>query len=63
MSRGIKRLIDVMAAATALLLLAPVMAWIAIAIRLTMGPPVAFPAGPAGAARDAVHPGQVQDDA
>src|SRR5258705_12385442 len=40
--RAIKRAIDVVVAALALLLLSPLMALIAAAILLTMGPPVLF---------------------
>ncbi len=42
MTRGIKRLIDLTAASLALILFAPVMALVALAIRLVMGRPVLF---------------------
>ena len=41
-TRGIKRLCDLMAASLVLILLAPVMALVGLAIRLTMGGPVLF---------------------
>ncbi|HKM52363.1 MAG TPA: sugar transferase [Isosphaeraceae bacterium] len=42
MTRGIKRLIDLMATSLVLILFAPVMALVGLAIRLTMGGPVLF---------------------
>jgi len=41
-SRAVKRAVDVVAAASGLVVLAPLMTIIAISIRLTMGPPVLF---------------------
>jgi len=42
MTRGIKRLIDLTVASLVLILFAPVMALVALAIRLMMGRPVLF---------------------
>ena len=42
MTRGIKRLIDLTVASLVLILFAPVMALVALAIRLMMGRPVFF---------------------
>ena len=63
MSFFIKRAIDVMVAGTGLLVLAPVLAAVAVAVRLSMGRPGAVPPCPARIPGQALRPVQIPQHA